>query len=83
MTKILQFVKGFKAGMHEFGQTIAIIINSLLLLFIYLIGVGFTSLLAKLWDKRFLDTRISKREKTYWTELNLKKRPREEYYRQF
>jgi len=77
-----QFYKGFKAGMRMFGENIVFIINTLLLTFVYLIGVGLTSILAKIMGKHFLDTKLSKKD-TYWNNLKLKKKPIEEYYRQF
>jgi hypothetical protein len=76
-----QFFKGLKKGTSNFGHNIAIIINSILLTLVYFMGVGLTSIFAKLVKKRFLDTKHS--ERSYWSDLNLKKRPTEEYYRQF
>jgi hypothetical protein len=83
MNLLRQFFKGFKKGMHTFGQNIAIIINSTLLLIVYVIGVGFTSIFAKIFRKRFLEIKISQKRNTYWLELDLKKKPIETYYRQF
>lgn len=83
MNKIFFFLRGFKDGMHQFGQTISIIINSGLLLIVYFIGIGFTSIIAKMSRKHFLDTDISKNEKSYWTDLNLKKKSIKEYHKQF
>jgi hypothetical protein len=78
-----QFFKGFKKGMHLFGQNIAIIINSVLLLLVYFLGVGITSIIAKIFDKHFLETKLSNKRETYWSNLNLKKKNIGEYYRQF
>ena len=83
MNSLKQFFSGFKKGMHDFGQNIAIIINSTLLLIVYVIGVGLTSILAKIFGKHFLETKISKKRETYWSDLNIKKKPIETYYRQF
>ena len=80
--KLKQFFKGVKRGMKEFGNGIAIIINSILLTIVYFIGVGVTSLIAKALGKHFLETKMSKKG-SYWHDLNLKKKPVEEYYRQF
>lgn len=82
MKGLKEFFKGFRNGMRNFGQGIALIINSVLLLAVYFIGVGFTSIFAKLFRKHFLDMRLSEKD-SYWSELNLKKKPIEEYYRQF
>ncbi len=77
------FFKGFKKGMESFGKNIAGIINAALLIIVYLIGVGLTSIIAKLFGKHFMDTKLSKKKKSYWSDLNLKKRPIEEFYRMF
>lgn len=78
-----QFFHGFKRGTKDFGHNISIIINSVLLSVVYIIGVGLTSLIAKIIGKHFLDKKTSKESQTYWTDLNIKKKPIEEYYRQF
>ena len=77
------FFNGFKKGMNNFGQIISVIINSILLLIAYIIGIGLTSVAAKIFKKNFLDTKIDKKRKSYWSDLDIKKKPIEEYYRQF
>lgn len=76
---IMKFFSEAKKGMATFGQTIAIIVNSILLLFVYLIGVGFTSVLSRIFGKKFLDLKLGK--KTYWKKV--KKEGAESHYRQF
>ena len=83
MNPLKLFWKGLKEGFHSFGTTINTIINTLLLLVIYLVGVGLTSLFAKLVRKHFLEMILSKNRLSYWSDLNLKKKPMKEYYRQF
>ncbi len=83
MSDASNFFNGFKKGMQSFGENIIIIVNTAMLFAVYLIGVGLTSIIAKLAKKHFLGGKISKKEKTYWEDLNLKKKPIEEYYRQF
>lgn len=97
-----KFFKGFKKGMKDFGNNISLIINSILLTIVYLIGVGITSIIAKLSEKSFLDSKLSKpdefsqensgviknklfltEEKTYWNDLNLGRKNKEDYFRQF
>ena len=75
------FFKSFKKGMNQFGNNITIIVNSILLTLVYIIGVGTTSLFAKLFRKRFLELR--KKSDSYWGDSNLRKKPIREYYRQF
>ena len=82
MNYIRCFFIGFLEGLKEFGHLISDVINFVLLSFVYIIGVGITSLLDKLFKKSFLDKDL-KEGKSYWSELNLKKKPIDEYYRQF
>lgn len=82
-TNTQQFCKGIKEGWHSFSKNIVIIINSVLLSVVYIIGVGITSIIAKLCKKHFLELKLEKNRQSYWQDLNLKKRPIEEYYRQF
>lgn len=88
------FFKGFKKGMREAGLCSAMVINSLLLLVVYVVAVGITALVARIAGKRFLDahssdqtsdrkTNKSKPNKSYWSDLNLTTKPLKEYYRQF
>ena len=83
MSTIKQFYVGFKIGMNNFGQNIATIVNSTLLFTVYMLGIGLTSIIARIFGKHFLETEILKKRKTYWSNLNLKKKPIETYYRQF
>lgn len=76
------FIDGFLKGFQEFGHNITLIINSILLTPVYVLGVGLTAILARLFGKKFLDNNMKKKE-TYWSDLNLKKKKMEEYYRQF
>ncbi len=69
--------------MHAFGLCIATLVNSVLLGIVYLLGVGVTSCIATIRHKRFLEMKIEKEKKSYWSDLHLKKKPIEEYYRQF
>lgn len=80
---IAEFLRGFRHGMGQFGQTLSTIVNSALLLFVYLIGVGASALTAKLFRKHFLELRIAKSQESYWDELRMGKRPLTHYYRQF
>ena len=81
MSSLSQFLTGFQKGMKNFGHNISIIINTILLFFIYIIGVGITSVISKIVKKHFLDLKLKK--ESYWSDLNLKKKKIEDYYRQF
>ena len=77
------FFVGFKDGFLDFGHSIGAIINSLLLSIVYIIGVGLTSVFAKVFKKHFLDLKIDKKKKSYWNDLDLKEKKIEKYYRTF
>ncbi len=76
------FLTGFYHGIEDFGNLMNLQFNSLLLFLVYISSVAFTSLIAKVIKKNFLKLRPEKID-TYWTELDLKKKKLEEYYRQF
>jgi len=64
-------------------KIISTVINSLLLTLVYIFGIGLTSIISKILGKRFLETKPDSKERTYWTDLNLKKKSVEEYKKQF
>jgi len=78
---VKEFFEGFKEGTKLFGENISVIINFILLSLVYFVGVGLTSVFAKIAGKEFLES--NKKTNTYWEELNLTKKPVGEYYRQF
>ena len=80
--RIRQFFDGFRKGSENFSFNIIIIVNTILLSLVYFVGVGLTSITAKVMRKHFLETEISAAN-TYWVVLDLKKKNTEEYYRQF
>jgi hypothetical protein len=77
----MSILKNFKKGMSKFTSNIVVIVNTLLLSLVYLIGVGITSIFAKLFKKHFLE--LKRRNDTYWETSDLKKKPMKNYYRQF
>lgn len=76
------FFKGFKEGFKEFGHNINMLVNAVLLTLVYVIGVGSTSVFARLVGKRFLMTETAD-EESYWEDLDPEKKPMDEHYRQF
>jgi hypothetical protein len=82
MRTLKQFFKGFCRGFKGFSQNIALIVNTVLLTLVYVIGVGVTSMIAKIFKKQFLEIKLSKKN-SYWSDLGLKKKSMQEYYRQF
>lgn len=83
MNQFQQFFTGLKQGMHSFGQTISLLVNTALLLIVYLVGIGLTSIIARISRKHFLATKLSKKRTSYWTDLDLGQKPLKDHYRQF
>ena len=73
---------GFLQGIKDFSHNLTIIVNTVLLLPAYILGVGITAIIAKISGKHFLDRKLTS-EKSYWSDLHLKKKPLETYFRQF
>lgn len=82
MKSVKLFFNGFVAGFRKFGHAFATFVNFILLVIVYIIGIGLTSLIAKIFGKHFLNLKKKKRP-TYWEDKNLSKEPIENYYRQF
>ncbi len=78
-----EFFNGIKKGQKAFGEDIAQIVNLIVLSVVYIIGIGITSLIAKIVGKHFLELNMDKNKKSYWEELQLGIGKKEEYYRQF
>ena len=76
------FLKGIKEGFKDFSNLIVLVVNTVLLSVVYFIGVGLTSIFAKIAKKSFLDIKKTERE-TYWKDLDLKDESIDKYYRQF
>lgn len=79
---IKEFFRDVKKGQRTFGEDMQYIINFIMLTFVYFVGVGITSIFAKIFNKQFLDMEFSKQEKTYWKDYG-KKGKIEDYYKQF
>ena len=81
MKKLKQFFNGFQKGIKGFSDNISTIINFILLSMVYLIGIGLTSITAKIFGKHFLD--MKNKKDSYWHNLKLKNKNIEEYYKPF
>jgi hypothetical protein len=60
-------VNRFIEGILDFGKCIAAVINTAVLATAYLLGVGITSVVARITGKKFLD--IGKK-RTYWKKFS-------------
>lgn len=83
MEKLKIFFRAFYDGFKSFGQMVSTIVNFILLFFVYLVAVGSTSIVAKLFRKKFLELKLNEKKKSYWIDYNLKKQQKEEYERGF
>ncbi len=71
------FFDGVKAGMALFGEHIAAVVNTILLSFVYVVGVGLTRVIAYATQKKLLDKELG--SATYWVDMDLEDEP----YRMF
>ncbi|MAG07265.1 hypothetical protein CMI46_00420 [Candidatus Pacearchaeota archaeon] len=78
---IKEFFLGIWEGQKRFGETMGFFINSILLTFVYLFGIGTSSIFAKIIGKKFLQW--EKNTDTNWEDLNLTIKPINKYYNQF
>ena len=76
----INMFKKFYSGMKLFGENIGIIVNSILLLIVYIFGVGLTKIIVLIMRKSLIDTKLS--ASSYWKPINLKKNL-DSFYRQF
>ena len=77
----MSFLKGLKRGTKDFGETIAIVVNSILLSIAYILGLGITAIFAKIKRKSFLDLKKENKD-SYWSDLNIKKQSFKDCYTQ-
>jgi membrane protein DedA with SNARE-associated domain len=70
----------FKKGINDFLKDINFLIVFLLLIITYIFGVGITFIFSRIFGKHFLET---SKKNNYWSDLNLKEKTMEEYYKQF
>jgi len=76
-----KFLEEFALGFREFGHLVSALVNAVLLSAVYLLGIGPTFIVAKLTGKSFLD--VSYRNESYWERLDIGKREKKHYCRQF
>lgn len=74
-------LKNFYYGMKQFGENIALIINSILLFIVYFIGVGITKIFALLAGNKRIKVLLRAKE-SYWTPYKMGE-SFDSYYRQF
>jgi hypothetical protein len=83
MGKAREFLAGLKAGFGDFGAGVANVVNFILLSFVYVAGVGMTSVVAKMRGKHFLKAGVDPKAKSYFEHEAIKKEEKDRYYSQF
>lgn len=83
MDNFKKFFRGVKEGQKFFGEVVSTLVNSLLLGIVYIIGVGLTSMASIIAGKKFLEKDLESTKETYWMDLNISTKGKEEYYTQY
>ena len=64
------------------GKIISSMVNFILLSIVYFLGIGLTSIIAKIFNKKFLDLK-KENKKTYWEEKEMSDKEFQDCFRQF
>lgn len=80
---MIVFFTEFYKGMQLFGNKISMIINNSLLIFVYILGIGTTSIIAKLFGKYFLKLHIEKEIHSYWNDSQMTEKKESEFLKQY
>lgn len=72
-----------KDGMMFFGERTSAIVNAVLLMAVYIVGVGSMSLLSKIIGKKFLELDIDRTRESYWVKKMELPEKLQRYFRQF
>jgi lauroyl/myristoyl acyltransferase len=77
-----KYLISFKTGFQKFSHLIADLVNLILLAVVYFIGIGITSMVAKITGKHFL--KLKKKDvNSYWIDCQPAGKELDDYYRQF
>jgi len=83
---MLNMLKGIwgavKKVMEPISKVMSGIVNFILLLLVYIIGIGLVSIFAKIFRKHFLQLKKQSKNSN-WDEHKVEKQPLEKYYRTF
>ena len=78
---MISFLRGFKEGFKEFGLRVNSAVTVFVMLFVYIIGIGLTSVFGKLSKKKFLD--LNPQKDSYWIIVEDSEKTIEDYRRSF
>ncbi len=83
MKKVYSILKYFKSLFLRFGNVMKNVGNLVLLIPVYFLGVGSSSILARIMGRNFLVLKSDDDAQSLWNECDIGGGAREEYYRQF
>lgn len=75
------FIKGFKKGFKNFGTSVTNVVNFIILLIVYILGIGLSAIVARVVGKKFLD--LSHNKDSYWVTTPIGTEDKDEYYRMY
>ncbi len=83
LKSIIKKAKSAWAMFKAFGEKVASVVNFILLIPVYFIGVGLTKVFAKIAGAEILSITQDKERKSYWKEYSCKTEENERYKRMF
>jgi len=83
MEKLTFFFNGLKTGFKKPGHLISNIINTILLLFVFLFGIGIISLYFKIKNRDLLNLKAKLNGNSYWLEKNNRNSTKEDSFKPF
>lgn len=83
LNTIIKKAKSVWALFKAFGEKVASVVNFILLIPVYFLGVGLTKFFARISGAEVLTIQQNKESKTYWKEYDCKTETKEKYKRMF
>ncbi|MBI5065230.1 hypothetical protein HZA97_03240 [Candidatus Woesearchaeota archaeon] len=77
-----EFFHPITSKFEWFGKQVQKVVNCILLLIVYFVGVAMTAIPAKLTGNKFLNLK-PENKKSHWIEQESKTQSKEDYYRMF
>jgi hypothetical protein len=77
----MSFFGGFKLGFTSFGHRVNSVVTAAVLVMVYVIGIGFTTLLGRIAGKKFMD--MNPGGESYWTDVEQKEETLDDCRRSF
>jgi len=83
MDAFIKIWEAIKKGFLAFSHFMQKIVNTILLSIVYFIGIGLTSLILKLFGKRFMELKLDKHAKSYYKNCDATKKQKSDFYRMY